>query len=354
MCHKVYFLKENKMPRNTSQPPAKFHYIWLGCDIPEAYLRNIKTMASFAKAAGVEINLWVNKPSNYHHVVERDPSLRVYGLRLRSIDTIPELLSLTDEAQRFAYEHSNKLSNADLKNLLTYAQHECIGLSNFAAASDIYRLLILYTEGGYYFDTDLVPKCPLSANIDFRLPEAKEGFQILAIPPDHEIDRPGSVINAAVSACAAHEIIIHALIHVAEAYRALYKEAKEHGVEFSDQAQASEDMGFFEYSDPKPKYDPLALKRMPGGQNSAREHITIQVSGPKIYWQSIITYCMKYNVGHPLQTHEISPLRFPLSSTNEDLRNELEIINFGNVGYELKCDNTWLNPSNEKKKGFEI
>lgn len=342
------------MPRHTSQPPAKFHYIWLGCDIPEAYLRNIKTIASVAKQAGVEVNIWVDKPSNYHHVVERDPTLRIYGLRLRSVGTLPELLAQTNEEDRFAYDaNANKLTNAQLTNLLTYAQHECVGLANFAAASDIYRLLILYVEGGYYFDTDLTPRCPLTReNKEFELPVAEQGFQILAIPPDSTIDRPGFIINAAVSACPQHEIIIDSLIRVNKNYTILYRKAKEHGADFSGGPVESEDIGFIDYGEQKPKYDLLAKKRLPGGLDSPRRHLTEDVSGPGVYWDSIVTYCIEYNIEHPMKQN--SPLKFPLSSTNEDLQTELGTIAFGKVGYELKCDNSWLNPSDKKKKGFEI
>src|SRR5690606_22634997 len=43
---------------------------------------------------------------------------------------------------------------------------EMVGLKNYSAASDLLRLLIIYKEGGIYFDTDTVLRKPSFSKLE--------------------------------------------------------------------------------------------------------------------------------------------------------------------------------------------
>lgn len=141
--------------------PKKIHFIWLGGNVPEKYCRNILSFASIAKKYNFEINLWVDKESNYYNTSEK-ADIKIPNLNLKSISDLKKGIDVDPFFNGFE-QNDLKRKRKDL--LLEYIDRELIGNDNKAAASDILRLIILHLHGGYYFDTDVFLKNPSQAEL---------------------------------------------------------------------------------------------------------------------------------------------------------------------------------------------
>lgn len=156
---------------NHKQIPKDFHFIWLGGTLPHDYLTTILELLPVAKASGFNIHLWVDDIDNFNHALE--PIKSVSGIDLiNSYDiTIARDVQVHNINElKAGMLESGFYTNNDLQNYKDYwrfIQSECVGLKNFAAASDLIRYELLRQKGGYYFDTDTIfleinkPRAPL-------------------------------------------------------------------------------------------------------------------------------------------------------------------------------------------------
>lgn len=114
--------------------PKIIHYVWLGSPLPEKYLREMLKVSAVAKRSGFEVNLWVDKESNFEKSIEKfNDGRNPCGIKVRNIGQLRMNVN---------------------KKLFLNIDHEMIGLKNYGSASDLLRYEILRQEGGYYFDTD--------------------------------------------------------------------------------------------------------------------------------------------------------------------------------------------------------
>ena len=147
----ILFLALNSTSVVADPIPKKLHFIWVGKNISEEYINNIKSFA--AKNPDYEINLWLDKIFHFERTFSQMDSPQ-FKFNLRDIHKIRQKMDfLTD----------------------SFLQREMSGVyPNFAAASDILRLYILDQEGGIYIDTDLKPVSDKLAS--FGTLDAKYGF----------------------------------------------------------------------------------------------------------------------------------------------------------------------------------
>ena len=145
--------------------PKIIHFIWVGGPIYEEYWLTITKMATIARANGYQLYVWVDNSRNLRSLKTYASRLKVnlpynpriiihndtydhYVNKIRSVK-IKSIYDLQNQAEQFKYFPST-FSREFWKNV----QEEMIGLKNYAAASDLFRYLILFIYGGIYFDTD--------------------------------------------------------------------------------------------------------------------------------------------------------------------------------------------------------
>lgn len=154
--------------------PPKIHFIWVGGDIPEKYLRTIQQIAGAAKQSDFELNLWVEYENNYENT-STAANISISNLKIRKVNELANnmidddfykgnIRNLEQEAEdEMANEDDNKekasLTKEDdthnkYEKFWTTVNNEMVGYKNLATAADLLRLEILRQEGGYYFDTD--------------------------------------------------------------------------------------------------------------------------------------------------------------------------------------------------------
>jgi hypothetical protein len=117
--------------------PKLLHFIWIGEDIPVTYIENIKTWS--ARNRDYKLILWSDQQIKFERpLVKADQGFFDY-----EFGDIEEL--------KKEFFHT-------FPRLIGYLERESHGkFPNYAAASDILRLLILYKLGGVYIDTDEIP-----------------------------------------------------------------------------------------------------------------------------------------------------------------------------------------------------
>jgi hypothetical protein len=117
--------------------PKNLHFIWIGEDVPEEYSENIKT--------------WISRNPDYKLVLWSDKQMK-----------FERTLAKNDRGY-FKYEYGDiealkKEMNQKFPRLVSFLERESHGkFPNYAAASDILRLMILHKLGGVYIDTDEIP-----------------------------------------------------------------------------------------------------------------------------------------------------------------------------------------------------
>lgn len=122
--------------------PNIAHLIWYGSDMPDNYKKHLNTWAK--QNPGITVKLWSSRSS----------------MSAKDFNTL----------QNFCKHHNVRMIDIDKTSVLN---KQLIAFEiqnrNWARASDISRYGILYNEGGYYFDTDLIPIAPL--DLDFKAPQ---------------------------------------------------------------------------------------------------------------------------------------------------------------------------------------
>ncbi|PXX73314.1 Mannosyltransferase OCH1 and related enzymes [Pseudomonas sp. LAMO17WK12:I10] len=133
--------------------PMEAHYVWEGGNIPKSALRNIL----YFKETNPDytVNIWTSRPmaieSTWNALMDNESdaigrhlatrALIMKGIRIRSSSDL-----LSDFSK--VYPNSNKVESI--------VEREKNGpYKNYASASDIIRLVILYTYGGLYMDADV-------------------------------------------------------------------------------------------------------------------------------------------------------------------------------------------------------
>ena len=112
--------------------PKKIHFIWMGKNIPAEYIDNIRSFA--ARNPDYELNLWFESPSRFNQTFAR----------------------MDGAAFKFKFRNLSEIISEMSPQMQALFTRERVGLyPNFAAASDILRLYLLYKEGGVYLDTDI-------------------------------------------------------------------------------------------------------------------------------------------------------------------------------------------------------
>ena len=120
----------NSTPSFAVLIPRKLHWVWMGKEMPERYVANIRTFV--ARNPDYEINIWMDKKMNFEKPLALADSGK-FPYVLRDFNEVFPIMNPRLRAQ-FERERSGVFPN-------------------YAAASDILRVHIL-EEGGIYVDTD--------------------------------------------------------------------------------------------------------------------------------------------------------------------------------------------------------
>ena len=138
-------------PNDSGIPTDIIHLIWFGDHIPIHYEMNIIRWVENNPKHLVYVHVGLNRENiqQFNHRFLRFTSTG----RLKFLDFLETLETITTELATTTEEH----------NLIKDAQHYLLEeliqpLGNLAAASDIYRILLLYFYGGWYVDLDLTPE----------------------------------------------------------------------------------------------------------------------------------------------------------------------------------------------------
>ncbi len=292
--------------------PKSIHLIWLGGSIPQEYLENIFKLAPYAKKNGFKVNLWVDNDFNFHGAVNRfhntNRNVEISNT-LKSAITLKNIMELKTDPQ-----------TVNDKILWKIIHSETTGLfCNYAAASDILRLMILKKEGGYYFDTDLkmlTGKNLTEEDPKLFIPNAKYSFlcRFCGIVP----------INDAIAAMVGHEILQTALDDIVINYNERIIDPL---IDVCGTDLAIPIINKRQYT-PTFSFEHI-------GVIDARRQYTMELTGPSVLRYAINKYLKKY----------------PGIFSQELYFNKIDLTgnDFGNdfiKMFYIKCcnDNTWLRP----------
>ncbi|STX28491.1 putative teichoic acid biosynthesis protein [Legionella beliardensis] len=137
---------ENEVPRNeiSEQPnkaeiPKNIHFVWVGGKLPEEKLEKIKNWREMNPE--FEIMVWTDTPTKNGYLPTSSEDIKYDSFNYS------DYLSSLDQ---FDIETQNSLKK------ILYSEIY-LPEGNYAAVSDIVRLLALYKHGGFYFDFDEQP-----------------------------------------------------------------------------------------------------------------------------------------------------------------------------------------------------
>src|ERR1700733_13147698 len=119
------FFKENNVIEKN------IHIIWLGSPLLKIHYKRIVTWRKLNKA--YEVILWTGS-DNIEHIRSQIGDLNI---TVADLNTLSGMKSIKPAVDKLIEVREDKLP------------------ANYAAASDIYRLIILHQLGGWYFDTDI-------------------------------------------------------------------------------------------------------------------------------------------------------------------------------------------------------
>lgn len=164
--------------------PKVIHIIWLGNSLPDRYVRNVKLLEKhFSKwGKGWIVILWVE---NAFVIKNQVKFMNTPKIKIKSI-----------KKDFFNIYYNWKLFKPGIYQYLTrlrkFYYRELAGIANYAAASDILRLLILYFIGGYYFDTDVFPAPGCQPNIKKFVKDQSKispNFKIIMTPMETMVNK---------------------------------------------------------------------------------------------------------------------------------------------------------------------
>ncbi|MBX3259288.1 MAG: hypothetical protein KIS78_06115 [Labilithrix sp.] len=176
--------------------PKSLHFIWMGKNLPRKYLRNIAFWA--ARNPDYVVNLWTNRAMRIAGTLAMNDDIPSFAHRIRTLDelVVPRVL------EGIVVREMNGPFN------------------NFAAASDVLRLVILFAEGGVYLDTDVVcTRGQTLRNITFapRLGQlsSPRGFLVASgHAANHSVPQ-----NAVMASCPQSLIVFNIALAISRNYR---------------------------------------------------------------------------------------------------------------------------------------
>ncbi len=188
--------------------PKTIQLVWVGKNIPVKYLHHILSTLAFSKAQGFTVQIWTTKQNRILQSAAMFDVL-LPGLKIRYAD---EVINFVKKAYK---------PNVS-KKILAILTRELAGFHNFAAYSDLFRLLVLKMEGGYYLDADLRAFHSIKAQF------AKHEF-LIAFTKD-ETGSIDAAYNAAMASLPNHQILDEAINELLNHYDDLDNELadKEH------------------------------------------------------------------------------------------------------------------------------
>ncbi|MCF1459553.1 MAG: hypothetical protein LPH21_18970 [Shewanella sp.] len=165
--------------------PAIIHYLWLGKLISDDQI-NYMYKNVLSKAPTFEVYLWTDRPLALSVHLENSCRIRVRDIR----------------------EVINKFDSIHASVIL----REIYGCyKNYAAASDVLRLALLYHYGGLYLDVDSV----LVRNIGVSDIQCAEGIRVYGwFPSSHQM----AICNGAIAARKEHPTLKMMLIKIVYNY----------------------------------------------------------------------------------------------------------------------------------------
>jgi hypothetical protein len=217
--------------------PNTIHFIWLGSPIPEKYLTNIGAIAALNQ--DYQINIWLDDQSQPSAGSIHEPRCKV-----RHVDQIL----------------NHPVTSGDARNIYTLAVAKSGFKPNFAAGSDVLRILILLSEGDIYLDTDTYIE-NLETAYGFGQIKAKYGFLVST----RAILRDGPFNNSPMAAVAGAPVLRELLALAEKRYR-----------DASDVAQPAYGHG--------PESQPWLYWVATGSRTDMRLNSTVFLSGPVLVW----------------------------------------------------------------------
>jgi hypothetical protein len=171
--------------------PKTLHFIWLGSPIPEKYLTNIGAIAALNE--DYQINIWLDDQSH-----ASADSIQGARCKIRHVDQIL----------------NHPVASWDARNIYSLAVAKSGSKPNFAAGSDVLRILIRLSEGGIYLDTDTYIENVETAH-GFGQLKAKYGFLVST----QAISRDGPFNNSPMAAVSGSPVLRELLALAEKRYR---------------------------------------------------------------------------------------------------------------------------------------
>ena len=153
--------------------PHKIHFFWTGGIIPSRFCQNILSFIKNLPERDWKVYVWLNNPEDLYQAAyfrDLERSFFPSSIIISNISKLLEDRVICGLENRF-FRDNHMFPLARIKEII---RRELSGLGNFAAAKDGIAPLILYTEGGYFFDLDYEAIRPLTP-----APEAPHGFLLL-------------------------------------------------------------------------------------------------------------------------------------------------------------------------------
>ncbi|MFJ1269140.1 glycosyltransferase [Legionella lytica] len=151
-----------------------FHFVWVGGDIPEKYLLNLKAAVTEAEKIGYTVNLWVDNPMRFYKNAAKMDINFYNRLKLREINELNDFINLTFKDEGVA------------PKIIARIRQEMVGNRNYSAVTDWLRILILLKEGGIYSD------------IDNKYLKTEQGIDVYLLPTMPSEDELLSYINRGI------------------------------------------------------------------------------------------------------------------------------------------------------------
>ncbi len=149
------------LSERTQAAANKTHWIWMGKTISNKHLENLVAFAD--KHPHRELILWTDNPHQTKKALRSLASQNLSPQDFKKVSDLKKRLHIQSIEKDLLNKEHSKLSKLldpeTVKELISAVMRESNGpFLNYAAASDILRLLILYRHGGLYLDTDVLTK----------------------------------------------------------------------------------------------------------------------------------------------------------------------------------------------------
>lgn len=302
------------------QIPKTIHYHWYGKPLPVKYFHNI--MQAHFLSPAFKIMLFTNNPEKIFDTAERN--LENFPDSIRKFIRVISLDDLLNDAEKY-------FSADMMKHIRQICFEETTGLINYAALSDLTRLISLWLYGGAYLDTDLVP------TKEFILPEQKREEGFITVPS----------INDCILSVKHHPVLLKAIVEIINNYVKMRKVPAIHATSFFSPSHLVPGYSFDD--DLAKKYrrnriSILDLKRHPNklihSGYYSRQNLTVTLSGPTVLEQARFDYRLETNTPLERLTVQKKTPTPRISKERARLGYSEEVYNFGET-YAF-CDSNWV------------